>query len=89
MIELALTRGGVPVLKRPISRPSSFKLSASPIEAKLLLGPDEYLSSPKMISPRRAVPVVITTALAENFWLVAVRTPTTFPSSTKTSSIID
>ncbi len=72
----------------PISKPSFFKLSAKVTDAKLLLGPEEYLSSPKIISPRRAVPVVTTTALAANFCPVAVKTPTTRPSSTRISSII-
>lgn len=56
----------------------SRKLSARPIDERELLGPEEYLSSPIIISPRKAVPVVIITALAPYLVPVEVLIPMTF-----------
>ena len=47
-----------------------------------LFGPEEYFNSPIIISPRKAVPVVMTTAFASYRAPVEVTTPLQTLSST-------
>ena len=53
-----------PVLNLTISKPNSFKCSANLIDGIWWFGPLEYFKLPKIISPRKNVPVVNTTASA-------------------------
>lgn len=60
-----LILGGVPVFNRPIRSSSVSKLLANPIAGSSPILPAGRMSRPMLIWPRKNVPVVMITALAE------------------------
>ena len=60
-IEEARMRGGVPVLRRPILKPTRRRVSASTVAGSSPARPAATRSLPQCMTPRRKVPVVITT----------------------------
>src|SRR4029077_6508782 len=75
LIELPLTRQGVPVLKRPASNPKARKLSHR-LDAVSAIRPPALDCSPTCRSPRRKAPAVITTDFARISTPKSVVTPT-------------
>ena len=55
-------RGGVPVFSRPVTKPWRCSERASATAGRSPMRPARQLSSPRWMTPRRNVPVVITTA---------------------------
>src|SRR6266478_6826150 len=66
-IDLFNSRGGVPVLSRPNSNPSSISEADKPIAAASAARPPDCLFSPMCIRPFKNVPVVTITVL-EWYW---------------------
>ena len=73
--EEAFKRGGVPVFKRMSLKPSRSSDSERRFAAGRPSPPDALASCPMKMRPRRAVPLVTTTALAQNSPLLSVHTP--------------
>src|SRR4051812_46940516 len=80
------SRGGVPVLSLPKPKPARSKDLESPSAGASSRRPAGQVFSPRWMSPRRKVPVVITTAPADNSDPPARRMPVTRPSATMRSS---
>ena len=74
LIERRLMRHGVPVLKRPMAKPSSFKDSLNP-ELVSAMRPPGFEFSPTCSKPRRNVPEVTTTARPAMARPTSVSTP--------------
>jgi hypothetical protein len=80
------SRGGVPVFNRPSVKPTRSNEAESPMAGASPTRPAGQFFSPRWISPRRKVPVVMTTALAASSRPVPKRMPVTRPFVTISSS---
>src|SRR6266446_5527735 len=74
-MDLFNSRGGVPVLSRPSSNPSSISDADKPIAAASPARPPDCLLSPMCISPFKNVPVVTMTVWAWYWTSKVVSTP--------------
>ena len=85
----ASSLGGVPVLSLPSSNPHESSVSASPTAGSSPRRPAGMSRSPIWMTPRRNVPVVNTTVLANTCSCAAVMTPITrcTPSVASSESI--